>query len=100
MPAEGAIRFLVVDDQASIRRLCVTIASAAGFRCAEAESAEAALACLEEHTPDIILADLRMQSMSGLDLLTETKRLLPCAEVAIMTGFGSIESAVEAMKLG
>ena len=100
MNVDGAIRFLVVDDQASIRQLCVSIASASGFRCVEAESAEAALACLEEHAPDIVLADLRMQSMSGLDLLTETRRLLPHAEVAIMTGFGTIETAVEAMKLG
>ena len=99
-PDQLPIRLLVVDDQESIRRLCIAIATELGMQCAEAESAEAALERLSVHAPDIVLADMRMKSMTGLDLLAEIKRLLPRAEVAIMTGFGSIESAVEAMKLG
>ncbi len=94
------IRFLVVDDQQSIRRLCVTIAAGLGFECSEAESAESALEKLENDAPDIVLVDLRMAQMSGLEFLAEFKKILPHSEVSIMTGYGSIETAVQAMKLG
>ena len=89
-----------MDDQASIRKLCITIGGSLGLRCAEAASAEAALAYIEHHAPEIILADLRMDNMNGLDFLETVKRMLPRTEVAIMTGYGSIETAVNAMKLG
>ena len=93
-------RLLVVDDEQSIRRLCMTIGNTLGYACAEAESAEAALARLESDAPDLILTDLKLPAMSGVELLKQTKTLLPHTEVAIMTGHGSIESAVDAMKLG
>jgi DNA-binding NtrC family response regulator len=93
-------RLLVVDDEQSIRRLCMTIGNTLGYVCAEAESAEAALARLESDTPDLLLTDLKLPNMSGVELLKQTRALLPHTEVAIMTGHGSIESAVDAMKLG
>jgi DNA-binding NtrC family response regulator len=93
-------RLLVVDDEQSIRRLCMTIGNTLGYGCAEAESAEAALGRLESDAPDLILTDLKLPAMSGVELLKQTKILLPHTEVAIMTGHGSIESAVDAMKLG
>jgi len=91
---------LVVDDEQSIRRLCMTIGNTLGYVCMEAESAEAALGRLESDAPDLILTDLKLPAMSGVELLKQTKRLLPHTEIAIMTGHGSIESAVDAMKLG
>ena len=93
-------RLLVVDDEQSIRRLCMTIGNTLGHVCTEAESAEAALGRLETDAPDLILTDLKLPAMSGVELLKQTKRLLPHTEIAIMTGHGSIESAVDAMKLG
>jgi two-component system, NtrC family, response regulator AtoC len=93
-------RLLVVDDEQSIRRLCMTIGNTLGYVCMEAESAEAALGRLETDAPDLILTDLKLPAMSGVELLKQTKRLLPHTEIAIMTGHGSIESAVDAMKLG
>ena len=93
-------RLLVVDDEQSIRRLCMTIGNTLGYACAEAESAEAALGRLESDAPDLILTDLKLPAMSGVELLKQTKTLLPHTEVAIMTGHGSIELAVDAMKLG
>lgn len=100
MTEDFRIHFLIVDDQQSIRKLCVTIGASLGFSCEEAESAEAALQLLETSAPDIILVDLRMAEMSGLEFLAAVKKMLPRTEVAIMTGYGSIESAVQAMKLG
>lgn len=100
MSEEMRTRLLVVDDEQSIRRLCMTIGNTLGYVCMEAESAEAALARLESDAPDLILTDLKLPAMSGVELLKQTKKLLPHAEIAIMTGHGSIESAVDAMKLG
>jgi len=94
------IRFLIVDDEQSIRKLCMTIGSSLGFQCTEAESGEAAVERLEAEAPDIVMADLKLPQMSGIDLLRHVKTVLPRTEVAIMTGHGSVESAVTAMKLG
>ncbi|HEX8872799.1 MAG TPA: sigma-54 dependent transcriptional regulator [Candidatus Acidoferrum sp.] len=94
------IKLLVVDDEQSIRKLCMTIGCSLGFSCSEAESAEAAVTRLDSEPPDLVLTDLKLPSQSGVDLLKQIKTLLPRTEVAIMTGHGSIESAVDAMKLG
>src|SRR5579864_5423203 len=93
-------RFLIVDDHQSIRKLCITVGNSLGLRCMEADSAEAALAYLETDSPDIILADLMMPNMSGLEFLPRVKQILPRTEIAIMTGHGSIETAVRAMRAG
>jgi two-component system, NtrC family, response regulator AtoC len=94
------VKCLIVDDHESIRRLCMTVGSSLGFECKDAESAEAALGCLETDAPDIVIADLMMPNMSGLEFLPRVKELLPRCEIAIMTGHGSIETAVQAMRLG
>ena len=93
-------RLLIVDDEQSIRRLCMTIGASLGFSCTEAENAETALAKLESEAPELVLTDLKLPTQSGVDLLKQIKSQLPRTEVAIMTGHGSIESAVDAMKLG
>src|SRR3989475_691736 len=100
MSDELRIRFLIVDDEQSIRRLCMTSGGSLGSACTEAESAEAALLSLETQAPDIVVTDLRLPNLSGVELLRQIKAILPRSEVAIMTGHGSIESAVDAMKLG
>jgi DNA-binding NtrC family response regulator len=94
------IRLLIVDDEQSIRRLCMTVGEALGFTCVEANSGETALALLEEQPAHMILTDMVMPNMSGLEFLEKVKKLLPRSEVAVMTGHGSIETAVQAMKLG
>ena len=97
---DSRIRMLVVDDEQSIRRLCMTVGQTLGYVCTEADSAEAALAQAPAMSPDLVIADLRLPNLSGADLLRQLKSRLPATEVVIMTGHGSIESAVEAMKLG
>jgi len=94
------VRLLIVDDEQSIRKLCVTVGEALGFICLEADSGESALALLEEQPVHMVLSDMVMPHMSGLEFLEKVKKLLPRTEVALMTGHGSIETAVQAMKLG
>jgi two-component system, NtrC family, response regulator AtoC len=100
MKQEPQLRLLIVDDEQSIRRLCVTVGQGLNFACSEAETAEAALAAAETVPPDIVVTDLKMPGQSGTDLLRKVKELLPRTEIAIMTGHGSIESAVETMREG
>jgi two-component system response regulator AtoC len=100
MTDETKLRFLIVDDEQSIRRLCVTVGQGLGYECCEADTAEAALETLETRPPDIVVTDLKLPNLSGGDLLRKIKEALPTTEIAIMTGHGSIESAVGAMKLG
>jgi DNA-binding NtrC family response regulator len=94
------VRLLIVDDEQSIRKLCVTVGEALGFICLEADSGESALILLEEQPVHMVLSDMVMPHMSGLEFLEKVKKLLPRTEVALMTGHGSIETAVQAMKLG
>jgi two-component system response regulator AtoC len=100
MTNEQKIRFVIVDDEQSIRRLCMTVGQGLGFECGEAETAEAALESLEAVLPDIVVTDLKLPNVTGVELLRRVKEQLPRTEVAIMTGHGSIESAVEAMRQG
>ena len=100
MSEDLRIRLLIVDDEQSIRRLCVTVGEALGFVCLEAASGETAIALLEEQPAHMILTDMVMPQMSGLEFLEKVKKMLPRTEVAVMTGHGSIETAVQAMKLG
>jgi DNA-binding NtrC family response regulator len=100
MRQETQLRLLIVDDEQSIRRLCITVGQGLNFSCSEAETAEAALASVETAPPDIVVTDLKMPGQSGTDLLRKIKELLPRTEIAIMTGHGSIESAVETMREG
>ena len=100
MSDDFRIRFLIVDDEPTIRKLCLRIGESLGFACSEAESAEAALTLLDNDSPDVMVTDLRLPQKSGVELLEQVKNARPRTEVAIMTGHGSIGTAVEAMKLG
>ena len=94
------IRLLVVDDEQSIRKLCTTVGEALGFVCLEANSGESALALLEDQPAHMVLTDMVMPNMSGIEFLEKVKKMFPRTEVAVMTGHGSVETAVQAMKLG
>ncbi len=93
-------RLLVVDDEKSI---CSTIEAAmrsAGHQVEVADSGEMAIALMRRSAPDILLTDLRMDGMSGLDLLGKAREYFPTVSVVIMTAYGTIDTAVAAMKNG
>jgi DNA-binding NtrC family response regulator len=95
-----SIRLLIVDDEQTIRRLCMTVGESLGFACLEAENGEAALSVLEEQSVHMVLTDMVMPRMTGIEFLEQAKRTHPRIEIALMTGHGSVETAVQAMKLG
>jgi len=94
MSDELKIKLLVVDDEQSIRKLCMTIGTSLAFHCNEAESAEMAIPRVETEPPDLVLTDLKLPNQSGVELLKQIKAVLPRTEVAIMTGHGSIETTL------
>jgi two-component system NtrC family response regulator/two-component system response regulator HydG len=93
-------RILVVDDEQNARAALRTILSEEGYEIAEARDGEEGLAKLEEWSPDVVLADVRMPRMDGLALLRKAKETGSDATFVMMTAFASIEAAVEAMKSG
>jgi len=99
-PEELPIHLLVVDDQLSICRLCTSLGQTMGLVCLQADSANEALEHLNEHAPELMLIDLVLGDRSGMELLAEVKKRLPHTEVALMSGYGTIPNAVQAMRLG
>ena len=91
---------LVVDDETNIREALAKILERAGHRVSAAESGDTALSLLHDGVFDVIVTDLKMLGAGGLDVLRGAKQHQPDTEVIILTAFGTIESAVEAMKLG
>ncbi len=94
----GAI--LVVDDDADMRELAYDMLKDRGHQVATAGSGEEALKRLAEEDYAVVLTDLRMKGMQGIELLGQIKREFPDVNVILMTAFGSVETAVEAMKHG
>ncbi len=91
---------LVVDDEPEMRELLRDELSELGYRVTAAANGRDALKKLGEDEYAVVLTDLRMQGMQGLELLNEVKRDHPGTNVIIMTAFGSVESAIDAMKRG
>lgn len=91
---------LIVDDELSIRESLEKVLRKAGYHTLTADSGNEALACLNQHPVDIILSDLKMTDGDGVTLLKIVKRSFPEIEVILLTGYGTIEIAVEAMREG
>ncbi len=93
-------RILVVDDERSILTTIEAALKNLGHLVELAESGEMAITLMRRSVPDIILTDLRMDGMSGLDLLGKAREYFPTATVVLMTAFGTIDTAVSAIKNG
>lgn len=91
---------LIVDDEFSIRKTLGLLLKTDQHLALEASDLAAAKACLDRHIVDLVITDLRIGEESGLDLLTYLKETGYAAESIIMTAYASIETAVEAMRLG
>jgi DNA-binding NtrC family response regulator len=93
-------RIVVVDDELNIREALVTLLEKKQYQVRGAGTAEEALEGLESAPADLILTDLKMPGMGGMEFLRRLKQRWPEIEVLVMTAFGSIETAVEAMRCG
>jgi two-component system response regulator HydG len=91
---------LVVDDEPSNLESIAKIFQKDGLRALTAPSARAALELLRTHKVDVVLTDLMMPAVSGLELLRAAKQLAPDVEVVMMTAYGTVETAVQAMREG
>lgn len=91
---------LIVDDERTLARAVKAFMSEAGYEAEVAGDAERALELVESLRPDVVFADVRLPGMSGIDLLRRIREFDPAIPVIIMTAHGTIEGAVEAVKLG
>ncbi|HSP81205.1 MAG TPA: sigma-54 dependent transcriptional regulator, partial [Myxococcaceae bacterium] len=98
MPAEG--RVLVVDDHEEMARLLADHLTDAGYTVDVATSGQEALAVVRGRVLDAVVSDLRMEEVDGFDVLAAVRSVDPTLPVLLMTAFGGVESAVEAMKRG
>src|SRR5215207_1140558 len=93
-------RILIADDHDALRRGLVRALTDAGHDVDEAANGNAALERMHESHYDVVLSDLKMGGSSGIDVLKTAKALHPTTAVILMTAFGSVSTAVEAMKNG
>ncbi|UCH79867.1 MAG: sigma-54-dependent Fis family transcriptional regulator [Nitrospiraceae bacterium] len=93
-------RILVVDDEKSMREILEIFLKNEGYRVSVANNGETAVEALKNDIFDLIISDMKMPKMGGLELLKNVKESSPDTVFVVMTAFGTTESAVEAMKLG
>jgi two-component system NtrC family response regulator/two-component system response regulator HydG len=91
---------VVIDDEVNAAAALETLLREDGYDVAQANEARTGLALVEKTDPDIVLTDLRMPGMDGLELLAKVKELRPDTMVILMTAYGTVKTAVRAMKLG
>lgn len=99
-PCVDGLRVLVVDDEADIRNGLKKLIATLGARVQVAGDGAEALALVEQEAPDLILTDLMMPVMTGSELLLAVKERHPRTEVVVLTGFGTIQSAVSCLQTG
>ena len=93
-------RILVVDDEESLRRVLQVQLEQDGYSVVTAASAQQALSLLQLRGYDLVITDLRMPDISGIEVLKHVKPQYPETVVIVLTAFGTVETAVEAMKAG
>jgi two-component system response regulator RegA len=98
-PEEKPLALVVDDDEVFRGRLCRALAQR-NWAADGVDSAESALAYARERSPDLVLLDLRMQGKGGLDILQELRGIDSSMSIIVLTGYGSIPTAIAAVKLG
>ena len=101
-PHEGTnfLNLLLVDDERAVREACRDVVEGLGFNAFTAASAEEAYRLLDSQNIDVVLLDLRLPGANGIDALLELRERRPDLVVVVMTGFATVQSAVQAMKEG
>ncbi len=99
---EGAnlLNLMIVDDERAIREVCRDVAQTLGFHTSIADSAEHAYRVLESNAIDVVLLDLKLPGAGGLEALHQIRERRPDAVIIVVTGYGTVQSAVQAMKNG
>jgi excisionase family DNA binding protein len=102
LPADNgrARRVLVVDDEASVRELLERILAVAEYEVEAVPDGPAAIARLRAASVDLVVTDLNMPGIGGLDVAREAKRLWPAIKVVVITGYPSLLSAIDAVNIG
>jgi two-component system, response regulator RegA len=95
-----SLSVLVVDDDATLRTRLVRAFESRGFEAHGAANAEIALEMAREESPELAVVDLRMPGASGLDVVRGLKAIDPATNVVVLTGYGSIATALDAVRLG
>jgi len=98
--ARPAKKILVVDDEPSVTGSLEVILSGAGFEVLTANSFAASTAILNRTSVDLVITDLRLSDASGIDVIKHIKKNTPDTEVILMTGYGSLDITIEAIKAG
>ncbi|MEJ5300173.1 MAG: response regulator [Thermodesulforhabdaceae bacterium] len=93
-------KVLIVDDEERFRKTLSKLLVAQGLEVYSAGSGEESLEFISNHNVDIVLLDMRMPGMNGIDTLTAIKKIDPSIEVIMLTGHASVDVAVEIMKRG
>lgn len=93
-------KVLVIDDEPIIRTSCKRTLAPEGYDVTLAESGRAGIEILERKTFDVILLDLKMPDMDGIDVLKVIMERWPGIKVIIITGYSTVDTAVEALRLG
>lgn len=93
-------RILIIDDDEIVRKSCERILSPEGFLIISAKDGKEGLKLLSKKTFDLVLTDLRMPDMDGIEVLKKVKEIGPDIEVIVITGYGTIKSAIEAIRHG
>ena len=91
---------LVVDDESGVRETLISLLERDGYKVTGAATVAEAQQRINEEVYDLVITDLKLGTLSGMDVLKAAKRAAPITEVIVLTGHGTVESAVEAMKLG
>src|SRR5438876_1833116 len=100
LQAANFLNLLVVDDERAVRDVCREVAQSLGFNTSVAESAENDYRQLDAQSIDVVLLDLKLPGVGGLEALHQIKERRPDAVVVVVTGYGTVQSAVQAMKNG
>jgi two-component system NtrC family response regulator/two-component system response regulator HydG len=93
-------RIVVIDDEVNAAAALETLLREDGYEVSRANDARSGLLLVEKNDPDVVLTDLRMPGMDGLELLARIKEIRPETLVILMTAYGTVKTAVKAMKLG